>query len=86
MPDHAVYAVLDSGVKVRITASADFRRASDIYEAILWAVEASAVMVEHADLRAGEYAGRVRWFAIRSDSDPGWPSWQKPHELHREAL
>lgn len=79
---HAIYAYLSTGVKVRVSPFMGWANATRVF----YECELSAgCRVAEKQLVVGDYAGTVRWFAVRSADDPGWPHAQPSHDV-RTAL
>src|SRR4051812_22988631 len=77
---HAIYAYLDTGVKVRVSPSLTWDAACRVYHAQPHDFS-NLHAVRGASYKVGEYRGTVKHFCVRSVSDPNWPAAQPPHEL-----
>lgn len=75
---HAIYAYLTTNVKVRVSPFMGWDNAQRVFYGCDLA---AGNRIEEQRITVGDYAGTVRWFAVRSSDDPTWPREQPPHEL-----
>jgi hypothetical protein len=75
---HAIYAYLTTGVRVRVSPNMTYDSAIRVFYG---ADLAAGNRIEEQRLVVGDFAGIVRWFVVRSASDPNWPNAQPPHDV-----